>query len=91
MLVTKDLNNKVFVYIDPWGENLASIAWEIGVSYHLTIGDTSGQAVIGGGMIFCLPSAIDHQVITTKKQQQVEVDTDQKTIGKSTMTSQFVT
>ena len=28
MLVTKDIDNKVFDYTDPWGENLAYIAWE---------------------------------------------------------------
>ena len=29
MLVTKDIDNKVFDYIDPLGETLDSIAWEI--------------------------------------------------------------
>ena len=27
MFVTKDIDNKVFNYIDPWGENLEYIAW----------------------------------------------------------------
>ena len=34
MLVTKDLDNKLFDYIDPWGETLEYIAWEIRDSYH---------------------------------------------------------
>ena len=29
MLVTKDIDNKVFNYIYPWCENLASKAWEM--------------------------------------------------------------
>ena len=29
VLVTKDLDNKVFYYIDTWGETMASIAWVI--------------------------------------------------------------
>ena len=29
MLVTKDLDKRVFGYIDPWGENLVSLAWAI--------------------------------------------------------------
>ena len=37
MIVTKDLDNKVFDFIDPWGETLVSIACEIRASYHLTI------------------------------------------------------
>ena len=32
MLVTKYLDNKFFDYIDPCGETLASIAWEIRAS-----------------------------------------------------------
>ena len=43
MLVTKDIDNKVFDYIDPWGENLAYIAWGIRKSYHHTIQDTHSQ------------------------------------------------
>ena len=47
MLVTKDLDNKVFDYIDTWGETLASILWAIRDSYHRTIMETPGQAVFG--------------------------------------------
>ena len=41
-LATKDLDNKVFDYIDPWGKTLAYIAWSIRESYHLTIQDKLG-------------------------------------------------
>ena len=40
-LVIKDLDNKVFDYIDTWGETLAYIAWDIIASYHHTIEATS--------------------------------------------------
>ena len=51
MLVIKDLYNKVFDHIDPWGETLADIAWEIRASYHCTIMETPGQDVFGRDMI----------------------------------------
>ena len=59
MLVTKYLDNKVFDYIDPWGETLASIAWAIRYSYHLTIIATPGQAVFGRDMLFNLASVVE--------------------------------
>ena len=52
MLVTKDLDNKVFDYIDPWVETLASIAWTIRASYHLTFMFAPVQAVFDIYMIF---------------------------------------
>ena len=54
MLVTKDLDNKVFDYIDPWGETPSSIAWDIRASYHRTIKATPGQYVFGIDMLFKL-------------------------------------
>ena len=59
MLVNKDLENKVFKYIDPWGETLAYISWEIRDSYHRTITATSVQSVFGRYMLFNLASVID--------------------------------
>ena len=41
MLVTKDLDNKVFDHIYPWVENLSYIEWSIRASYHRTIMTTS--------------------------------------------------
>ena len=74
ILDTKDLAEKVFNYIDPWDENLASILWEIRASNQLTIQATPGQDLFGRYMIFNLLSFIDWQVITAAKQQQVDID-----------------
>ena len=59
MIVTKDLYNKVFDHIDPWGETLAYISWAIRASYHHTIMDTPCQDVFGRDMIFNLASVVD--------------------------------
>ena len=64
MLVTKDLDNKFFDYIDPWGETLVSIAWAIRDSYHRTIMTTPGQAVFVRDVLFDLASVIDWRVVT---------------------------
>ena len=37
IIVTKDLANKVFDYVYPWGETLSYIEWVIRASYHLTV------------------------------------------------------
>ena len=47
MLVTKDIDNKVFDYIYTWVETISYIAWEIIFYYHWTIMAKSGQAVFG--------------------------------------------
>ena len=67
ILVTKDLANKLFDYIYPWGETLSSISWAIRAYYHLTIQATPGQYVFGRDMIFNLASAGDWRVITSRK------------------------
>ena len=54
MLVTKDLDNKVFDYIYTWGEILASIEWATRASYHHTIITTPGQALFGRDILFNL-------------------------------------
>ena len=59
IIVTKDIDNKLFDYIDPWGETLGYIAWTIRAYYHHTIGATSGQAVFCRDMIFNLTSVVD--------------------------------
>ena len=74
MLVTKDIDNRVFDYIDPWGENQASIAWAIRASYHRTIFSTPGQAVFGIYLLFNLTSVVYWLVITSAKQRQVDID-----------------
>ena len=59
MIVTKDIDNKVFDHIDPWSETLAYIAWAIRSSFHRTIMATPGQAVFGRDMASNLASALD--------------------------------
>ena len=73
MLVTTDPANKVFDYIDPWVENLESISWAIGDSYHHTIQETPGQASLGVYIIFNTSSVVYRQVITAGKHQQVGI------------------
>ena len=78
MLVTKDLANKVFNYIYPWGETLASIAWDIRASYHHTIQATPGQDVFDREMILNPTSVVDWRGITAAKKRQVDIDNVQE-------------
>ena len=59
MLVTKDIDNKVFEHTDPRGETLAYIAWSIRDYYHHTIMAIPGQYVFGRDMLFNLSSFVD--------------------------------
>ena len=59
MLFTKEIDNKVFEYIDPLGENLEYIGWAIREYYHCTIMATPGQAVFVRDIIFKLASVVD--------------------------------
>ena len=72
MFATKDLDNKIFDYVDPWSETLAYIGWSIRASYHCTIMATLGQAAFDRDMIFKLTSVIDLRVINTANQLQVD-------------------
>ena len=74
MFVTKYLDNKVFDSIDPWGENLSSIAWAIIVSCCCTIMATRVQALFERGILFNLASVVDWLVVTAAKQRQVGID-----------------
>ena len=74
MLLTKDISNKFFDYIYPWGETLAYIAWKIRASYCHTIQATPGKYLFFRDMIFNLASFIDWKVINTGKQRQAEID-----------------
>ena len=58
-LVTKDIDNKVFVYIYPWCKTLAYIARSIWDSYHRNVGATPCQAIFVTHMIFNLVPVID--------------------------------
>ena len=74
MFSTKDLDNKVFDHIDPWGETLASIAWGTRSSYHRIIMFMPCQAVFGRDMLFKLASVVDCWVVIATKQCQVDID-----------------
>ena len=74
MLDAKDLDNKVFENIDPWDEFLASISWDIRVSYNRTNQATPVQVVFERDIIFNLVSVVYWGVITVSKQWQLEID-----------------
>ena len=74
MLVTKDLDNKVFDYIDTWGETLAYISLAIRYSYHRTIMATPRQSVFCRDMLFNIASIIYWRVVTADKQLQLDID-----------------
>ena len=67
MLVTKDIDNKVFDYKDTWGETLAYLALAIRASYHSNKLATPGQAVFGRYMVFSLMSVVEWRVVTAVK------------------------
>ena len=74
MLATKDLDNKFFDYIDPWGETLASISCAIIYSYHFTIMATTYQAVFCRDVLFKLAPVVDWRGLTAARQHQVDID-----------------
>ena len=73
-VVKKDLVNKIFNNIDPWGETLAYIAWTIRSSYQRTIMATPGQSVFRRYILFRLASLIDWRVVSTKNLRQEDID-----------------
>ena len=87
MLVTKDLDNKVFDYIDPWGENLEYIEWEIRDYYHSTIMHKLGHNIFGWDMLFNLASVVDWRVATAANQIQVDIDSVIEMPSESRMTT----
>jgi hypothetical protein len=74
MICTKDLHNRVFDYIDPWGEILSTIAWAKRASYHSMLGATPVQLVFRRDMIFNIKTIIDWRMITAHEQKQVIKD-----------------
>ena len=67
MFVTKDLSNKIFDYIDLWGENLSLISWAVRASHNSTLNKTPAQIVFSRDVIFNLSSVADRQEITLRK------------------------
>ena len=74
MIVTKDLDNKEFDHIYPWGETLVYTAWVIRDSYHRTKMDMPDQYIFGRDMLFNLSSVVDWQVLTPAKQRKVDIN-----------------
>ena len=74
MISTNYLNTKAFDYIDPRGENIAYISWEIRAYYKCTLNSTPVHFFSGRDMIFNLASIIYWRVITVIKQQQFDID-----------------
>ena len=74
ILVTKDIDNKVFDYIYPWGETLAYIPWSIRASYHHTIMAMPVKSIFGRYILLNLASVSDCRVATDAKQRQVEIN-----------------
>ena len=73
MLATKDLDNKLFDYIDPSCETLVYIEWEKMDSYRFNISNTPGQAANIKDIISNLATFLDWKVITTNIEQQVDI------------------
>ena len=72
MLNTKGLKDRIFDFIDPWGEILSSIAWAIRASHHSTLGATPAQLVFGRDMLFNIKSLVNWKEISLRKQQTVD-------------------
>ena len=73
-IVIKDIDRKVYDYINPWRETQASVLWEIRASYNHTLGFIPGQAVFGGDMLFNLMSIVDWYIVTSRNKRQVDID-----------------
>ena len=90
MLVTKDLDNKFFEYIDPWIEILAYIAWARRAYYHCIVEAKPRQAVFSRDIIFNFVSFVEWKVITAKKSDKWTLIIPKKMLGGSRMTTQLV-
>ena len=74
MCITKDLDNKVFVHIDPFVKTLASPSCLIRYSYRRALNKTQGRSVFGIYIIFNLASISYQQVTTARKKRKVGID-----------------
>lgn len=72
MLLTKNLQNQVFDFIDPFGEILASVAWAVRASYNSSTDATPAQLVFGRDMMFNLKTLINWKTLSLRKQIQVD-------------------
>ena len=69
MIVTKDLDRKIYDYIYLWGENIASVAWAKIEYYNHNLGFTPVHAVFGIYMLFNFTSTVNWRVLTDSNQR----------------------
>ena len=72
MLLTKNLQEDVLDYIDPFGSILSSVAWAVRSSYNNNINATPAQAVFGRDMMFNLATLVNWKEISLKKQKLID-------------------
>ena len=74
MLKTKNLQEREFDVVDPWGEILASVAYAIRCRYHSTLQATPDQLVFGRDMLLDISFSPDYQSIWKNKQKRIDYD-----------------
>ena len=72
MLLTKNLQEEVLDYLDPFGSILASVAWAICSTYNSTTDATPAQLVFGRDMMFNLSTLINWKELSLRKQKLVD-------------------
>jgi len=72
IFTTKNLPSQRFDLIDPFGENLSSIACGVRASYNTTNQATPAQLVFGCDMLFNMKALVNWKAISTRKQQLVD-------------------
>ena len=72
MLVTKDLCEETFDYLDPFGQILASVAWAIRALYNSATDATPAQLVFGRDMLFNISTLVNWKSIATSKQANID-------------------
>ena len=72
MLLTKNLQEEVLDYFDPFGSILSSIAWAVRSSYNNTTDATLAQVVFGRDMMFNLTTLVNWKELSIRKQSLVD-------------------
>ena len=72
MLLTTNLKEKTFDFIDPFGSTLASVAWAVCASHNSATDATPAQLVFGRDMIFNLQTLVNWKEISQRKQSQID-------------------
>ena len=74
MILTKDLDRKLYYYIYTWDLTLDSVVWAIKACYHHSFGLTPVQAIFGRDMLLIITSLVYWYVVTSINQRQVDID-----------------